>query len=307
MSLQAKWRASERFPVDPFPSCDRSLASVQLRLARNEDPRPDLIHYVDRHPLPSDTEPELFLAVDAAALTSDVGAAVENIRISVVLRDRIVQWFECIQTWPADALPTDGWRIEPLAGRLTPNSRVDIAVLATLDTSANGVPANAVRARKVFSIKSQPQLLDDLVRPVSPDQMATEGLPRSTVCYVKWKREDITACPSDLLEVWINQDFEDKFQELSAARTNRAARQISRAIAADVYREVLAQVLQGDEDTEDPNALVSLVERLLVPKFAPSLADARATYSSGPDGRAKLTPWCWRLVQTDTAFAGLAL
>ena len=293
--------------MEPFPSSDSSLAQVRLRLTRNEDPRSDLIHYVDSRPLPSDSQPELFLAVDTATLASEVGAPEDDLRISVVLRDRVVHWFECIQTWPLTDLPDDGWPIASLVGRLTPNSRVDIAVVATLSSSVHDVPDNTVLARKVFSVKPQPQLLDDLVRPVSPDQLASEGLPRSTVCYVKWKGEDITASPSELLEVWINQDFEDKFQELSAPSASAAARQISRAIAADVYREVLAQVLQGDEESDDPGTLVSLVENLLVHKLATSLADARATYRSGPEGRAKLTPSCWRLVQTDTAFAGLTL
>lgn len=307
MTRAAKWHASERISVEPFPTSDSSLARVRLRLTRNDDPRADLIHYVDTRPLPSDAQPELFLAVDTATLASEVGAPVDDLRISVVLRDRIVHWFECIRTWPLTDLPDDGWPITPLVGRLTPNCRFDIAVVATLRTSVNDVPDNTVLARKVFSVKPQPQLLDDLVRPVSPDQMASEGLPRSTVCYVKWKGEDITAVPSDLLEVWINQDFEDKFQELSAPSASAAALQISRAIAADVYREILAQVLQGDEESDDAGALVSLVEGLFVSKLRTPLADARVTYRSGPEGRAKLTPWCWRLVRTDTAFAGLTL
>lgn len=307
MTRAAKWHASERISVEPFPSSDSSLAQVRLRLTRNEEPRTDLIHYVDTQPLPSDAQPELFFIVDTATLASEVGAPVGDLRISVVLRDRIVHWFECVQTWPLTDLPEDGWPIAPLVGRLTSNSRVDIAVVATLCTSVDDVPDNTVLARKVFSVKPQPQLLDDLVRPVSPDQLASEGLPRSTVCYVKWKGEDITASPSALLEVWINQDFEDKFQELSAPTASAAARQISRAIAADVYREVLAQVLQGDEESDDAGALVSLVEGLLVSKLETSLADARVIYRSGPEGRAKLTPWCWRLVRTDTAFAGLTL
>ena len=307
MTRAAKWHASERISVEPFPSSDPSLAQVRLRLTRNEDPRADLIHYVDTQPLPRDAKPELFLAVDTATLASEVGVPVDDLRISVVLRDRVVHWFECVQTWPLVDLPDDAWPIAPLVGRLNTNSRVDIAVVATSGTSVNDVPDNTVLARKVFSVKPQPQLLDDLVRPVSPDQLATEGLPRSTVCYVKWKGEDITASPSELLEVWINQDFEDKFQELSAPSASAAARQISRAIAADVYREVLVQVLEGDEESDDAGALVSLVDRLLVSKLTTSLADARVTYRSGPEGRAKLTPWCWRLVRTDTAFAGLTL
>ena len=307
MKRSPKWRASETIPVDPYPSSDASLAGVRLRLTRDDDPSTDLIHYMDARPLGSEGNPELFLSVDTATLSSNVDVSADDLRLSVVVRDRVTHWFDCVQTWSLGDLPFDGWQIDALEGRLTQNSRVDIAVVVTSCASRDDVPANAVLARKVFCIKPQPQLLDDLVRSVSPDQMAAEDLSRSAIYYVKWKGEDITSAPAELIEVWINEDFEDKFQELSAPGATAAARQISRAIAADVYREVLAQVLQGDDESDDTGALVSLVENLLESKLKMSLAEARAVYQEGPEGRAKLTPWCWRLVQTDVAFAGLTL
>ena len=111
--------------------------------------------------------------------------------------------------------------------------------------------------------------------------------------------------PAVLLEVWLNKDFEDKFEQLSASGANAAARQIARAIAADVYGEILAHVLQSDEESDEPGTLVWMIERLIESKLRIRLDEARRIYRGGPEGRARLTPWCWRLAGTDTAFAGL--
>ena len=311
MSRKVNWRASERFLTTTFPVSDRSLSGVRFRLRRGVEPTADAVHHLDESPLESASlQPELFLQVDSDQLASDTQLPADTLVVSVIVRDRVLNWFQLANTWRLDALPEDGWNLGAALTRLSPASRMDIAVVATPHMPVTNalsvhIPEGTVLARKVFFLRPRTPILDDLIRRVDPDEMVAEGLPRGTVCYVKWKGEDVNAMPGALLEVWLNKDFEDKFEQLSARGANAAARQIARGIAADVYGDILAHVLQSDEEGDDPGTLVRMVERLLEQKLRISLTEARRIYRIGPEGRARLTPWCWRLAGADAAFAGL--
>ena len=306
-----QWRASERSLVTPFPTSDLSLAGVRFRLHRGVEPSTEPIHHLDDTPLDKGTFcPELFLSIDTNQIMADTHFAVKDIRLSVLVRDRVLNWFETLNSWDLDSLPEDGWNMTTSLSRISSTSRLDIAVVATpLGPVVNGqsvpIPEGAILAKKVFFLRPRPQILDDLVRTVDPAQMETEGLPRATVWYVKWKGEDVNAAPTDLLEIWLNKDFEDKFEQLSAKGANTAARHIACAIAAQVYGEILAQVLITDEECGEPGSLVCMVERLIEQKLQLSLPDARRLYGRGPEGRARIASQCWRLVGADRSFARL--
>ena len=53
--------------------------------------------------------PELFVDVDAAALTADTKLMPDDIVVSVIVRDRNLNKFETVQSWPLDQLPEDAW------------------------------------------------------------------------------------------------------------------------------------------------------------------------------------------------------
>ena len=137
--------------------------------------------------------------------------------------------------------------------------------------------------------------------------MVKDGFARSTVCRVKWRGEDITRSPSELVEIWLNKELEDKFHVLNARRAGGAADHIARGIAAHVYADVLTQVLVSEEDSDEPDSLVSIVKKLMERELGLTLSEARQAFQEGPDGRSRLVPWCWRLTQADRAFASITL
>lgn len=311
--MEINWRTTERQVTTPVPSSHRSLANVKFRLDGNGDPVSDEVFYVETQQDWVGFNPELFMDVDVAALTSDTDLKHDDIALSVIVRDRDLGRFEAVQEWRLDDLPEDGWPLDGALDRFSRSLRLDISVVATPRISAVGADGasllkGTLLAVKTFKIRSPSRALDFPFRIVEPEEMAKHpGLYRETVFYVHWRGEDVNRTPSELLEVWLNKEFEDKFRILNGKHGGIVQDHIGRNIAAHVYAEVLTHVLCSDEDGDEPTSLVAIVGDLAERQLGMSIEELRGIYREGPGGRSKLMPWCWRLSHADVAFAGLKL
>ena len=306
------WKAVEHRETLPFPTSHRSLANVKLRVDMNDEPKP---HEDRRIESPHDWDgltPELFLDVDAAALSADTGAPAEDTVVSVICRDRNLCKFETAGTWPLTNLPTDGWSLSRVLDRFSRSTRFDVMVVATLRPEAPilsrlSLPPHAALATKCFRIRVHGRGLDVPIKFVEPDDLVKQGIDRRAVCFVRWIGEDVTRPPSELLEISVNREYEDIFRALSTTGAGTPAHHIARNVIAQIYAEVLATVLLADDHGEEPASLIHVVEQLLQKKLGIPLDDARRQYRSGPPGRARLNPWSWTLAGADETFASMKL
>lgn len=309
------WKAVEHLVTPPFPTSDRSLANVKLRIDMNDEPTSDEDRRIESAQDWDGLTPELFMDVDVAALSADTGAPADDTVVSVVCRDRNLCKFERAATWPLLNLPADGWPLSQVLDRFSRSTRFDVVVVATLRPDAPAlsrlsrlsIPANASLATKCFKVRVHSRGLDVPIKFVEPDDLVKQGLDRRSVCFVRWIGEDVTRPPRELLEVWLNREFEDIFRTLSARNAGTPAQHIARNVAAQVYAEVIGNVLLADDHGEEPDSLIQVVEQLLQKELGIGLEDARRQYRSGPGGRARLGPWCWRLAGADEAFASMKL
>ena len=308
------WKATERCITTPIPSSHQSLANVKFRLDPNESPTVDDVRHIEG---PQDWDrftPELFVDIDVARLLSDTRLAPDNIAISVIVRDRDLGRFERVQEWGLDSLPEDAWSLNPALERFSRSVRLDVTIVATprapvIDGTSSPMPPGTLLAVKTFRIRAPSPGLDFPFKFVQPEKMAEQpGLHRATVCYVHWVGDDLHRAPSDLIEVWLNKDFEDKFRALSARRIDAAADHIGRSIAAQVWVDVLTKVLalESEEDSDEPGSLVFLVGDLVTRELELTLDDLRSIYRR-PHGQSRLLPWSWRLARADQAFGSLKL
>lgn len=307
------WRVTERCITTPAPSFHQSLANVKFRFHHDESLVVDDIRHIDG---PQDWEtcfPEILFDIDVDQLLSDTSLAPGDITISVIVRDRDLGRFERVHEWPLSALPADAWPLRPLLKRFSWSRRLDVAVVATSRTSPPGVvssatatPKSTLLGAKTFRVRTHATGLDFPFKFVEPELMAEQpGLCRNTVCYVHWRGDDLHRPPVELLEVWLNKEFEDKFRALSGRRVGPAE---DRSIAAQVWADVLARVLslESDEDSDEPESLVFLVAELAQRQLDLTLKELRSLYNC-PGGSSRLLPWAWRLVRADKAFANLKL
>ena len=307
------WKARERCVTPPVPSSHRSLANVKLRLDTNEYPTSDEVFNIEQSQDWNRFTPELFVDIDLAMLLSDTNLQQDDIAISVIVRDRDLGRFEKVQEWCLDNLPEDAWSLSQALERFSRSVRLDVSVVATPRASIRGaqsvpLPKGTVLAAKTFKIRSPSRAFDFPFKFVAAEEMAQQpGLDRNTVCYVHWHGEDVHRAPSDLIEVWLNKEYEDKFRVLSGRQAGTIEDHIGRNIAAHVYADVLTHVLSSDEDGEEPTSLVAIVGNVVEQELEMSLDELRSIYRQGPEGRSRLMPWCWRLAHADRAFAGLRL
>ena len=306
------WKASERCLTTPVPSSDRSLENVKFRLTANETPTTDEMRRLDEPQQWHRFSPELFLDVDANTLIADTGLPRDGIVLSVIVRDRELGKFERIGEWSLDELPDDVLSLGVDLERFSCSTPLDVVVVASPHGQfRNGdsmpIPHGTLLASKVFKIRAPSRGVDFPFKFVEPDEMVKAGFARSTVCCVRWRGEDISRSPSELIEVWLNKELEDKFRVLNAKHGGAAADHIARSIGAHVYADVLAQILGSDEHSDEPDSLVSIVKDMIERELGLTLEEARQIFQEGPDGRSRLVPWCWTLTQADRSFAGITL
>lgn len=311
MNQQINWKASETCVTAPWPFSDRGFAGVKFRLDASESPAVDANRRIESVEEWDRLAPELFLDVDRAALADDTGLPADAIIVSVIVRDRDLNKFQKVSSWPLNDLPRDTWSLTGVLDGFSRSARLDVSVVASPVASVDRpestrIPKGAAVAVKTFRIRVPDRGLDLPVVLVEPDAMEGAGLDRNTACYVHWKGEDMQRAPADLIEVWLNKDYEDKFRALSSDSANAGAVHIAQNIAAHVYASVLACVLGADADAgAEPGSLVGVVGDVIERRLQMTLDDARRVYREGPAGAAKLLPWCWKLTGADKAFATL--
>ena len=311
--VELNWKAAERCVTTATPLSDRSLANVKLRLEMSESPSVEKVRHIENMLDWDRFTPELFIDIDPAVLTHDVGLPKNAIIIAVILRDRDLNKFEKIHEWPLNSLPDRAWSLDKSLDGFSRSARLDVAVVATphspvTNKQSTFIPKGTVLASKVFKIRVPSYGLDLPFKFVEPDEMARQsGLDKGTVCYVHWKGEDLGRTPAELIEVWLNKDLEDKFRALSAKHVGVVADYIGRNIAAHVYVDVLGHILGSDDDSTEPTSLLCVVQDLIERELDMELGELRQIFQRGPDGRARLVPWCWKLTRTDRTFSKLKL
>ena len=303
----------ERCVTNPVPSSHRSFANVRFRLETKDNPSCDEVFHIEQPQDWTRFTPELFVDIDVQTLVSDTSLNQGDIVVSVIIRDRDLGRFEKVQEWRLDSLPEDAWSLKSALERFSRSLRLDVSVVATpralvVGTDSLSIPKGTLLAAKTFRVRSPSGALDFPFRFVEPEEMAKQpGLDRKTVCYVHWRGEDVVRAPSELLEVWLNKEYEDKFRVLSGRHVGAVEDHIGRNIAAHVFADVLTHVLNSDEETDESTSLVAILGNVVEQELKMSLDELRKIYRQGPGGRSRLTPWCWRLARADRAFADLKL
>ena len=168
------------------------------------------------------------------------------------------------------------------------------------------IPAAAALGTKCFNIRVLGRGLDVPIRFVEPAELVGQGLDRGSVCFVRWIGVDVTRPPGQLLEIWLNEEVEDKFRALNAKSAGTAAAHIASSVTAQVYAEVIAHVLLADEHEGEPDSLIQVVAQLIESGLGIDLEHAKRQYNA-PGGRARLVPWSWKLAGADEAFASMTL
>jgi len=230
--------------------------------------------------------------------------------ICVICRDRNLCKFEEAATWPLPDLP-EAWPLTGVLGQFSRSTQFDVVVVATLRPGAPAesrlsIPRMASLAAKCFKVRLRSRGLDIPVKFVEPNELVRQGLDRGTVCFVRWIGEDVTRPCRELMEVWLNKDLEDKFRALNARSAGSGATHIALSIAAQVYAEVIAQVLVAEDQEGESGSLIEVTDQLLQKKLGIDLDKARQQHSA-PGGRARLVPWSWKLAGADEAFASMTL
>ena len=305
------WSATERRVTSLNPSSDRSLGNVRFRIDPGADPSADEVIHIENGREWDAIKPELFVNIDVPLLLADTSMESDELIVSAILRDRELGIFEKVESWPLDGLPDDGYLLAEAFGRCSRSTRMDVCVVVSHRGTRGGNGLSAVQrgtivALKAFKIRSRRQALDFPVKFVNPEDMERiAGLDRKTVFHVHWHGEDVHRAPADLIEVWLNKLYEDIFRALSSSSAGSGEEYIGRNIAAHVYAELLTHVLIADDDSEESTSLVSIIKDLVEREFAMRLDDMRRIYRSGPGGRSRVMPWCWKLSNSDRGFAEL--
>ena len=313
-SSRVSWAASETNEIQPYPASLFFLANVALKIKSNDTFSSDEYVYIGEEGW-DNINPFMDIKVDVPRLIQDTNILGTKIIISVVARDRALNKFGKLISWPLAGLPEEPVSLLTELQDFSLSSRLDIVVLATLSSTVEmmpevgGIPKGAILAQKKFKLRERNPRLHLPIKLVEPEEFERNNFNKDTIWAVYWTGVDVTKPPEQLLQIWLNKEFEDKFIALNSNSINRAGISISKMINAQILYEICAQVLRHVHNNQLENAdaqegLVDIIQNWMQDNFGTSI-QATAKKFASDDGSSQLCSWCYQEAGANAAFARL--
>ena len=296
------WHSSKRDQFGPFEVLDAALANVEFRASTNKSFSKSESIFIEE-PL-SAPSLQLKLSFDVNDIER-LSAEVEKPALHILVRDRNIGLFEDVLKLNLSSIGPD--EVVPVTLRRVPIPEapfIDVVVALVSDES-DSLPV--IRGRKTFKIRSTGSRQTVPRRIVEPNEFEEQGLDVRTPWYVHWRGVDANKSLGDLVEVWLNADFEDQFQLLSdpigLARHEPFVNSMEGQILFEVVYGVLALAGEGISDYEETSAAAavsSFAADILRIDLAPLISQM-----SAPEQISKLRARCYQYCELSKAMEAL--
>ena len=245
------------------------------------------------HPI----EPRFRILLDRIdELGNTLGLHPEDLEVGLSVRNRHLRRYEILGKWGIAELPIDGWSPDPaMLKDLQSEREIDfilaVRVVASRgQLSAQGLDANKVLCRKVFSVREPSDAS------TFPFRWANFGegteYPEEALWVVEPKSpydDDEFGLPvSDLLTVVVNASARDSLQAMDAAKGSNGL--AWRMLAADITTQIWANVLSKidyEPEEDDTESLAGQVFSRLSEASGRPYADLKEL-ASGDDHNTEL-------------------
>ena len=309
MATELRWSATETEAIEPFRFSHNALEDSAIRFKPTETFQSTDVFVIEQEGFWNDCDPEIKLQLDLQRLNEDTGLHPEDALVSIVIRDRDLNKFLRIREWNAISPPTNPINISTHLKDFSHSERLDVCLIASrISTVAKDVNVANMRgqivAKKVFNIRKLSQATSVPTRWVKPEDFEKSGLAKNTISFVKWKGDDLHRSPSELIEIWINEDLKEKFSILQDG--GQEAKIFLHDMAASLLVEMAIPVLSSDEDEPfEPNSMLNVISREFAPATASTFAELRLLMKSNHEGPSRIRAAAQSLKNVNKLIAGL--
>lgn len=315
LSSKVSWTASETNGIQPYPASPFSLTNVALKIKSCNTFSSDEYLYIEEGEGWDNIDPFIDVKVDALRISGDTKIPGTKITISVIARDRALNKFGELISWPLCELPTEPISLLSGLRDFSWSSRLDIVVTASLSSSVelkstiDIMPKGVILAQKIFKLRERNPRLHLPIKLVEPEEFEKINLSKDTIWAVYWIGIDVAKAPEQLFQVWLNKEFEDKFIALNSSQINKAGISLSKMINAQILYEICAYVLRYVHDNPlegaDPQeGLVNIIQNWMADSFGDSIQITARNFS-GNEGSSQLFSWCYQEAGANAAFSRL--
>lgn len=218
-STRISWAAKETNYIEPFKTCNKGLDLCSFRSRLSEKFDYSNSQTISSPDWWSDFQPALKIEVDTDEL-EDTSLELDEIMLSVIVRDRILNQFALVFQCNFQALPNHPIELLSEWSKFSHSESIDLSVVATPAETRDrgpGIASNKgdVVAHKTFKLRAEnQQSLRTPTRWVSPKEFEQRGVSRDTVWLVNWIGEDLERPPAENVEILLNEELREAFQIL---------------------------------------------------------------------------------------------
>lgn len=300
------WKAGETESIEPFAISRTALDGTAIRFRPADQFQSIDNHYVEGPEFWDEFMPELRIELDIDSLVGDTGISGDDVLVSVILRDRVLNRFRRIAEWPLALLPNDPISLSDSWIEYSHSDRIDICVVASPVETADrgsGIARNQsdILCRQVFKIRGTAQSTKIPHRWATPEEFEARGVSADTIWMVDWVGEDLERPIADNVVIWINERHKDKFMMLEDQEFGDLFR---REMAAGIFLEFAVRTLADRQMPQEQDGMRQVILDLLC-RISKLETEELFVRMEQPDYQGFLHAWTQSYVGLNDAFLKL--
>ena len=289
---QIRWIASETESIEPFAISRTALDATAIRFRKADRFRTADTYFVETQEFWDDFDPEIRLDLNRAEFESETGLNVDDLLVSLILRDRVLNRFTNVMDWPLATLPDDPVSISSSWASFSHSDRIDVCVVATpIETMDRGPGIARNRAdvvcRRIFKIRGTAQATKIPYRWAKPEEFEARNVPSDTIWMINWLGEDLERPISDNVEIWLNERHKDKFLMFEGEQFGNLFR---REMAAGIFLELAMRVLADLQPPREEGGMRWMIYDL-ISRVSELETEDLITRMDHPDGLGFVHAW----------------
>lgn len=303
---EISWKANETESIEPFAISRTALDATAIRFRKADRFQTADTHFVETAEFWGDFNPEVRLDLDRAVLESETGLKADDVLVSLILRDRVLNRFAKVMDWPLVTLPDDPISISSFWASFSHSDRIDICVVATpIETMDRGPGIARNRAevvgRRNFKIRGTAQAAKIPYRWAKPEEFVARNVSSDTIWLINWLGEDLERPISDNVEIWLNERYKDKFLMFEGEEFGNLFR---RAMAAEIVLELAMRALFDRQHPQEEGGMRWMIHDLMS-RVSGLETEELFIRMDRPDGLGFVHAWTRSYVGLNEAFVEL--
>lgn len=303
MTEKIAWGVTKTDNFAPFETFDEVFEDLQFRIESTDEFSDQTAIYL------TDEITQIFPQIRfklSENYFEQVAESLSDPLVKILVRDKDLNHFGVVESIPfTKALDQSVVSVDLPRKRLGNYSTIELVVTLCDQSSERIDERTRVYGRKIFRIKSQNNAPKIPKKIVPAEVFEKVGLSRRTPWYLNWARQDVSLALTEVVEVWLNEEFEEQYRLLSGDKIDSAMQLFAVSMESQIMSEVIIGVLSRASDFEGQDLEEESALSLIKDFFENKLAVEHGVRIDDIEFSSKVRALCYQFCGFSNAMSGL--